>query len=162
MSEDPGIRGESLEEIATFLSTDVEAFRTVGGDQLARLAAAVTHRELAAGETMIVEGGHPSTQLWVLRDGALDLLRRDHLVTVMTSGELLGYASLLTRLPYSFGRRSSMTLASTHQMSSRSPKKRYFPSGETYAPPAIGSKPCRVRSIGSPHDPSAFRKLTKR
>ena len=51
---------------------------------------------------MIVEGGHPSTQLWVLRDGALDLLRRDNLVTVMTSGELLGYASLLTRTAPAF------------------------------------------------------------
>ena len=102
MTEDPGSRGESLEEIATFLSSDVEAFRTLAGDQLARLAAAVTHRELAAGETMIVEGGPPSTQLWVLRDGTLDLLRRDRLVTVMTSGELLGYASLLTRTAPAF------------------------------------------------------------
>ena len=102
MTGDPGSHGESLEEIATFLSSDVEAFRTLGGDQLAHLAAAVTHRELAAGETLIVEGGPPSTQLWVLRDGALDLLRRDRLVTVMTSGELLGYSSLLTRTAPAF------------------------------------------------------------
>ena len=45
---------------------------------------------------MIVEGGLPGTQLFVLRDGTLDLLRRDSLVTVMTAGELLGYPSLLT------------------------------------------------------------------
>ena len=102
MSEDPDSRSESVEEIATFLSSDVEAFSTLGGDQLARLAAAVTHRELAAGETMIVEGGPHSTQLWVLRDGALDLLRRDQLVTVMTTGELLGYSSLLTRTAPAF------------------------------------------------------------
>ena len=102
MTVDPGSHGESLEEIATFLSSGVEAFGTLGGDQLAQLAAAVTHRVLAAGETLIVEGGPPSTKLWVLRDGALDLLRRDRLVTVMTSGELLGYASLLTRTAPAF------------------------------------------------------------
>jgi CBS domain-containing protein len=96
MTEDPGSQGESLEEIASFLSSEVEAFRTLGGDQLARLAAAVTHRRVPAGEAMIVEGGLPGTQLFVLRDGTLDLLRRDSLVTVMTSGELLGYPSLLT------------------------------------------------------------------
>ena len=45
---------------------------------------------------MIVEGGPPTKQLYVLRDGTLDLLRRESLVTVMTSGELLGYPSLLT------------------------------------------------------------------
>ncbi len=45
---------------------------------------------------MIVEGGLPGTQLFVLRDGTLDLLRRESLVTVMTAGELLGYPSLLT------------------------------------------------------------------
>ena len=96
MSGEPGSHGESLEEIATFLSSDVEAFRTLDGDQLARLAAALTHRELDAGETMIVEGGPPTKQLYVLREGTLDLLRRESLVTVMTSGELLGYPSLLT------------------------------------------------------------------
>lgn len=66
----------------------------------------VTYSGLRAGEAMIVEGGHPSTQLWVLRDGALDLLRRDHLVTVMTTGELLGYASLLTRTAPAFSVRA--------------------------------------------------------
>jgi hypothetical protein len=38
----------------------------------------------------------PTRQLYVLRDGSLDLLRRDTLVTLMTAGELLGYPSLLT------------------------------------------------------------------
>ena len=38
----------------------------------------------------------------MLRDGTLDLLRRDQLVTVMTSGELLGYSSLLTRTAPAF------------------------------------------------------------
>jgi len=101
MTEDPGSQGESLEDVATFLS-GVEAFTTLSRDQLARVAAAVTPRRLGAGEALIVEGGPPSTQLWVLRDGALDLLRREALVTVMTSGELLGYASLLTRTAPAF------------------------------------------------------------
>ena len=95
MTEDRRSQGESLEEIAGFLS-HVEAFETLSGDQLARLAAAVTHRQVVAGETMIVEGGPPTRQLYVLRDGSLDLLRRESLVTVMTAGELLGYPSLLT------------------------------------------------------------------
>ncbi len=86
---------EGLEQIADFLS-HVEAFETLSGDQLLRLAAAVTHRHVAAGETMIVEGDRPTQQLYVLRDGTLDLLRRESLVTVMTAGELLGYPSLLT------------------------------------------------------------------
>ena len=101
MTEDPGSQGESLEDVATFLS-GVEAFTTLSRDQLARVAAAVTPRRLGAGEALIVEGGPPSKQLWVLRDGALDLLRREALVTVMTSGELLGYASLLTRTAPAF------------------------------------------------------------
>ena len=90
MTEDPDSHGESLEEIATFLA-GVEAFKTLSPDELSRVAAAVTHRSVPAGEAMIVEGGLPGTQLFVLRDGTLDLLRRDSLVTVMTAGELLGY-----------------------------------------------------------------------
>ena len=95
MTEDPDSHGESLEDVATFLS-GVEAFKTLSRDQLSRVAASVTHRRVRAGEAMIVEGGLPGEQLFVLRDGTLDLLRRDSLVTVMTSGELLGYPSLLT------------------------------------------------------------------
>ena len=59
MTDDRRSQGESLEEIAGFLSR-VEAFETLSGDQLVRLAAAVTHRQVAAGDTMIVEGGPPT------------------------------------------------------------------------------------------------------
>ena len=96
MKEQPGGHVESPEEVATFLGTEVDAFKTLSADQLARVAAAVTYREVSAGEAMIVEGGPPTEQLYVLRDGTLDLLRRESLVTVMTAGELLGYPSLLT------------------------------------------------------------------
>ena len=101
MTDDPGGHGESLEDVATFLA-GVEAFKTLSDDQLARVAAAVTHRRVRAGEAMIVEGGLPGTQLFVLREGTLDLLRRESLVTVMTSGELLGYPSLLTHTAPAF------------------------------------------------------------
>jgi len=95
MGEEPDNHSESLEDVAAFLS-GVEAFKTLGRDQLSLVAAQITHRRVRAGETMIVEGGVPGKQLFVLRGGTLDLLRRDVLVTVMTSGELLGYPSLLT------------------------------------------------------------------
>jgi len=95
MCEDPAGPAESLEAIAGFLS-GVEAFKTLSAEQLARVAAAVGHRRVPAGQALIVEGGPPTAQLYVLREGTLDLLRRDALVTVMTAGELLGYPSLLT------------------------------------------------------------------
>ncbi len=95
MTEEADSHGESLADVESFLS-GVEAFRTLSPDQLSRVAASVTHRRVGAGETMIVEGGPPTKQLYVLRDGTLDLLHTESLVTVMTSGELLGYPSLLT------------------------------------------------------------------
>ncbi len=49
VTDDRRSQGEHLEEIADFLS-HVEAFETLSGDQLARLAAAVTHRQLVAGD----------------------------------------------------------------------------------------------------------------
>ena len=96
MKEQPGGHSESLEDTATFLGSEVEAFKTLSADQLVRVAAVVTHRDVRAGEALIVEGGPPTGQLYVLRDGTLDLLHRESLVTVMTAGELLGYPSLLT------------------------------------------------------------------
>ena len=101
MTEGPDSHTETLEQIAAFLS-GVEAFRTLSREQLARLAAAVTQRRLSAGEALIVEGGRPTGQLFALRDGTLDLLRREALVTVMSAGELLGYPSLLTHTAPAF------------------------------------------------------------
>ena len=95
MAGDQDSNGESLEEIASFRA-GVEAFKTLGRDQLQLVAAQVTLRHLSSGEMLIVEGGPPSTQLSVLREGTLDLLRKEALVSLMTSGELLGYQSLLT------------------------------------------------------------------
>jgi len=112
VSDEPFGQTETLDDIAAFLS-DVEALKTLSRDELLRVAAAVTNRDLPAGEALIVEGGHPSRQLWVLRDGALDLLRRNHLVTVMTTGELLGYASLLTQTAPAFTVRARSTARST-------------------------------------------------
>jgi CBS domain-containing protein len=93
---------ESLEQIASFLGSEVEAFRTLDEGRLAQVAAGVTHRSLRAGDVLIVEGDRPTEQLYVLREGTLDLLRRDSLVTVMTAGELLGYPSLLTQTAPAF------------------------------------------------------------
>jgi CBS domain-containing protein len=95
MTQDLDDPSESLDDVVTTLS-GVEAFKTLGRDRLARVASSVTYRRVPAGEAMIVEGGPPTKQLFVLRDGTLDLLRGEALVTVMTSGELLGYPSLLT------------------------------------------------------------------
>jgi CBS domain-containing protein len=101
MTENASGPTESLEEVVTFLS-GVEAFTTLDRELLLEVAAAVTYRRAPAGETLIVEGGPPTAQLYVLRDGTLDLLRREALVTVMTAGELLGYPSLLTRTAPAF------------------------------------------------------------
>jgi CBS domain-containing protein len=100
-SEHPGGFSEGPGDVLAFLP-EVEAFRTLDADQRARVAAAVTLRRLAAGETMIVEGGPVTPELYVLREGTLDLLRRESLVTVMTAGELLGYPSLLTHTAPAF------------------------------------------------------------
>jgi CBS domain-containing protein len=105
MSDEPFDGSESRDDVAAFLS-GVEAFKTLSRDEILRVADAVTYRSLAVCEALIIEGGHPSTQLWVLRDGALDLLRRGNRVTVMTAGELLGYASLLTRTAPAFSVRA--------------------------------------------------------
>jgi CBS domain-containing protein len=101
-NEPPLGRVEGLEEIAVFLGSEVEAFKTLGPEDLQRVAAATTHRDVRAGETLIVEGARPTEQLYVLRRGTLDLLLRDSLVTVMTAGELLGYPSMLTRTAPAF------------------------------------------------------------
>ena len=70
-----------LRERARFLARH-ELFRSLTPRELERVAAAIAERVVPAGEAVLVEGGPPGTELFVVRDGTFELVaqggRRRH------------------------------------------------------------------------------------
>jgi CBS domain-containing protein len=90
-----------LKDRARFLSHH-EPFKGMRRTRLERIAAALVEHPFAAGETVLVESGPPGEELFVVRDGTLELLHKEAVVAIITSGEVFGYPTLLTGLPPEF------------------------------------------------------------
>jgi hypothetical protein len=83
------VSGEALDhsdlvrERARFLSR-IELFRGLSHEAQDRLAASVVERSVVSGEAVLVEYGAPGTELFVVKEGTLELVhnettsRRDH------------------------------------------------------------------------------------
>ena len=89
------------DERVRFLA-QVAPFSSLDATELARVAASVTRRRVAAGEAVLIEGGPPGTHLFVVREGTLELTRTDVLVTMVSGGDVFGHPTLLTGLPPEF------------------------------------------------------------
>ena len=79
-------------ERVRFLSR-IPPFKGLEADELARVAAAVVERAVPEGEAILVEGGPPGHELFVVRSGTLELVYKDAIVSVATSGEGLTWTT---------------------------------------------------------------------
>jgi CBS domain-containing protein len=84
-----------------FLSR-VSPFESLSDDELRDLADSVRERAVAAGEAILVEGGPPGEELYVVRMGALELIHKDAYVAILPAGEIVGHPTLLTGLAPEF------------------------------------------------------------
>jgi CBS domain-containing protein len=87
--------------IASFLSRCF-AFRAVTADDWERVAAVVTERRVEAGGSVLVEGGPPGTDLLVVHQGAMEIIREGVVLDVLTAGHVFGALTLLTGLTPEF------------------------------------------------------------
>jgi len=101
----PAPDSERLKERVRFLSR-FEPFQGLKRDDLERAAASIEERHVAAGETVLIEGGLPGTQLYVVREGTFALLHKEVMVATVTSGEVFGHPTLLTGLAPEFTTRA--------------------------------------------------------
>ena len=84
-----------------FLSR-VPPFKGLPQDDLEEFAAEVHERAVPAGQAILVEGGPPGQELYVVRLGTLELMHRDAYVSVAAAGDVLGHPTLLTGLAPEF------------------------------------------------------------
>jgi CBS domain-containing protein len=96
---------EPADERVRFLSAR-QPFAALDPAELERVALSVEGRRVAAGEVVMVESGLPGTHLYLVHEGTLELLHKQALVAILTSGELFGHLSLLTGLAPEFTARA--------------------------------------------------------
>ncbi|MDP9399372.1 MAG: DUF294 nucleotidyltransferase-like domain-containing protein [Actinomycetota bacterium] len=65
-------------------------------------AAAATRRRFRAGEAALVEDGEPADGLYIVEQGAMELVHADRVVDVLEPGECFGQLSLLTGMAPAF------------------------------------------------------------
>jgi CBS domain-containing protein len=84
-----------------FLSR-IPPFKGLPQDMLRRLAGDIHERAVAAGEAILVEGGPPGKELYVVRLGTLELMHKDAYVAVASAGDVVGHPTLITGLAPEF------------------------------------------------------------
>jgi CBS domain-containing protein len=74
----------------------LQPFAGSSHETLEHAAAVMSERSVSAGASVIVEGGEPGEQLYVVRDGTLELVRNGLVVDILTRGDVFGHPTLLT------------------------------------------------------------------
>jgi CBS domain-containing protein len=91
----------NTQEVAEFLGR-FPPFDALPEDDLAAVAEKVDIRTYADGENILIEDGEPADHLYVVRDGAVELVHQEEVVDVLEPGECFGHPSLLTGLGAAF------------------------------------------------------------
>ena len=71
-------------------------------DELDTIAAAAAPHRYEAGETILVEDALPSEHLYVIEQGAVDLIHQGEILDVLELGESFAHPSLLTGMAPAF------------------------------------------------------------
>src|SRR5712691_10870140 len=100
------IRGRSVETmhtdgVAEFLGK-FPPFDVLEPAELAALAGSVEERVYEPGEVVLLEDGAPAEHLFVVREGAVELMHQGEVVDVVGPGESFGHPSLLSGLAPAF------------------------------------------------------------
>jgi CBS domain-containing protein len=97
-----------LGERARLLSR-TDPFRGLEHEALEHIVACCTERTAAKGQAVLVEGGEPGSELYVVLDGTLDVAHKDVVVDVVVRGQVFGHPTLLTGLAPEFTLRARET-----------------------------------------------------
>ncbi|HEY5429691.1 MAG TPA: putative nucleotidyltransferase substrate binding domain-containing protein [Solirubrobacteraceae bacterium] len=90
-----------MDDLDTFLA-GCAPFDGIAPDLLAELVADAAVRNLQAGEVVLVKDGLPTTGLWVVVAGSMDIVHDGEVIQVLEPGECFGHPSLLTGMAPAF------------------------------------------------------------
>jgi len=88
-------------EVAEFLGR-CPPFDVLPEDELTAVAESGELRTYVAGENILVEDAEPAVHLYVVLEGAVELVHQEEVVDVLEPGECFGHPSLLTGMAPAF------------------------------------------------------------
>ena len=88
-------------ETAAFLGR-FSPFAELRPDDLSRVAAATSVRRYPVGEDVLVEDGEPSSCMYVVLEGSMELVHEEEIIDILEPGESFGHPSLLTGMAPAF------------------------------------------------------------
>jgi CBS domain-containing protein len=91
----------NTQEVAEFLGR-FPPFDVLPEDELTAVAESVELRTYVDGKNVLVEDAEPADHLFVVRDGAVELVHQEEVVDVLEPGECFGHPSLLTGMAPAF------------------------------------------------------------
>ena len=100
-ADPPAPTVDQVGERAGFLASR-EPFKGLSPEELVGVATSIVERSVPAGEMVLVESGVPGTELYVVKDGTLELSYKGAVVAVLSSGQVFGHPTLLTGLSPEF------------------------------------------------------------
>jgi CBS domain-containing protein len=93
-------------EVARFLRAH-PPFDALDPRDVARVAAAAELHSYPAGETIFSQGAEPVHHVWVVREGAVEIVAESRVLDLLAEGEMFGHASMLSGLPTGFTARAA-------------------------------------------------------
>jgi CBS domain-containing protein len=90
-----------MEHLDTFLARH-PPFDGIDADELRDLASEASEHRFEAGDVVLVEDGVPTSGLWMIVTGSMELLHEGEVIQVLEPGECFGHPSLLTGMSPAF------------------------------------------------------------
>jgi CBS domain-containing protein len=90
-----------MEDVAAFLGR-FPPFDHLDESVLERVVSGSAARRFPVGEDVLVEDGDPTTNLFVILSGSMELIHQEEVIDVLESGECFGHPSLLTGMAPAF------------------------------------------------------------
>jgi CBS domain-containing protein len=90
-----------MEHLDTFLARH-PPFDGIDADELRDLASEAAEHRFNAGDVVLVEDGVPTSGLWVVVTGSMELVHDGEVIQVLEPGECFGHPSLLTGMSPAF------------------------------------------------------------
>lgn len=90
-----------MEHLDTFLARQ-PPFDALPPDDLHVVAASAREQSYERGQVVLAEDGPPTSTLWVILEGAMDLVHEGEVIQVLEPGECFGHPSLLTAMAPAF------------------------------------------------------------
>ncbi len=93
--EEPQPGDETLDEKVRFLAR-IDPFHGLPRDYLQRVATSLSDLLVPEGRSLLVEGGLPGTQLYVVRAGSFEITHKEVVLDILAPGAVFGHPTLLT------------------------------------------------------------------